>query len=92
MRQLSLHKSVLKELESLPAKQYRQVVSSILDLLNDPSPHYSKKLQSTSYFRIAVGEYRVIYQADDSTVTVYAFGKRNDGEIYKQLSRLPSRN
>ncbi|MBC7817336.1 MAG: type II toxin-antitoxin system RelE/ParE family toxin [Planctomycetaceae bacterium] len=87
MRKLSLQKTVIKELDELPAKQYRQVVSAILDLLADPVPHYSKRLQNSVYSRIAVGEYRVIYRADDEVVAVATFGKRNDGEVYEWLER-----
>jgi mRNA interferase RelE/StbE len=87
MRTLSLHRDALKELSQLPAKQYRQVVSAIFDLLKDPLPHYSKALSGSSYLRIAVGEYRVIYRFDDLTVTVLAFGKRNDGEVYQALNK-----
>jgi len=85
MRKLVLNKSVLKELEDLPAKQYRQVVSAILDLLADPCPHYSKALEGTPYRRLAVGEYRVIYRADDEFVHVVVTGKRNDDEVYRNL-------
>lgn len=88
MRQLSLHKSVLKELGQLQAKQYRQVVSAILDLMYDAAPNYSKKLQGSPYSRIAVGEYRVVYRVDDDTVRIAAFGKRNDDEIYRILDRM----
>lgn len=33
----------------------------------------------------ALGEYRVNCRFDDSSVTIVAFGKRNDGEIYKAV-------
>jgi mRNA interferase RelE/StbE len=85
MRKLVLHKAVLKELEDLPAKQYRQVVSAILDLLADPCPHYSKALEGTTYRRLAVGEYRVVYRADEEYIHVVVAGKRNDDEVYRSL-------
>jgi len=87
MRRLVPEKSVLKDLKDLPAKQYRQVVSAIFDLLSDPYPHYSKPLQGCPYWRIAVGEYRVVYRADDDTVFLVAFGKRNDGAVYRAVQR-----
>jgi mRNA interferase RelE/StbE len=87
MRRLALEKAVHKELSTLTAKQYRQVVSAIFDLLKDPRPHYAQQLQGSTYWRIAVGEYRVIYRADDESVYVVVFGKRNDDEIYKALKR-----
>lgn len=86
MRKFLLQKAVVRGLDELPAEQYRQVVSAILDRLRDPAPHYAKRLQNSPYSRIAVGEYRVIYRADEEQV---AFGKRNDGEVYQWLERRP---
>jgi mRNA interferase RelE/StbE len=85
MRKLALNKPVLKELEDLPPKQYRQVVSAILDLLADPFLHYSKALEGTPYRRLAIGEYRVVYRADEAYVHVVVAGKRNDDEVYRNL-------
>jgi mRNA interferase RelE/StbE len=90
MRKLALNKAVVKELAELPPKQYRQVVCAILDLLEEPRPHYSTLLAGTPYLRIAVGEYRVIYRVDDESVHVVLSGKRNDDEVHKQLERLKS--
>jgi mRNA interferase RelE/StbE len=87
MRRLVPDKTVLKEFNGLPAKQFRQVVIAIFDLLQEPHPHYSQRLQGSPYWRLAVGEYRVIYRADEESVHLVAFGKRNDGEVYKALSR-----
>ncbi|MEO1530316.1 MAG: type II toxin-antitoxin system RelE/ParE family toxin [Planctomycetota bacterium] len=87
MRQLSVHKSALKELDLLPAKQYRQVASAMLDLLKEPFPHYSKPLKGSSYHRLAVGEYRIVYLVDDSVIRVMAIGRRNDAAAYQLLKR-----
>jgi mRNA interferase RelE/StbE len=87
MRTLVPERSVLKDLTDLPAKQYRQVVSAIFDLLAEPYPHYAKPLQGSLYWRIAVGEYRVVYRADDEAIFLVAFGKRNDGAVYRVLER-----
>ncbi len=87
MRKLVMQKTVLRDLPELPAKQYRQVVGAVFDLLADPTPHYSKPLQGSPYRRIAVGEYRVVYRFDDESVHVVIVGKRNDDEVYRQLER-----
>jgi mRNA-degrading endonuclease RelE of RelBE toxin-antitoxin system len=60
MRSLGLDKTVVKDLSELPAKQYRQVVSAIFDLLKDPLPHYSRPLSGSAYLRIAVGENAIV--------------------------------
>jgi mRNA interferase RelE/StbE len=87
VKRLALNSGVLKDLPGLPAKQYRQVVGAILDLLNDSRPHYSKQLKGSPYLRLAVGEYRVIYRDDEETVYVAVVGKRNDSEVYRVLER-----
>jgi mRNA interferase RelE/StbE len=87
MRKLAVQKAVLKDLPELPAKQYRQVVTAIFDLLADPSPHYSKPLRGSPYMRIAVGEYRVVYRFDDESIYIAVVGKRNDDDVYRQLER-----
>jgi mRNA interferase RelE/StbE len=87
MRKLVLNKEVLKGLPDLPAKRYRQVVGCILDLLADPNPHHSTPLSGSPYRRVTVGEYRVIYRADDESVHVVVVGKRNDDEVYRRLER-----
>ena len=87
MKKLVVEKAVLKELAGFPAKQYRQVVSAILDLLSNPTPHYSKSLEGSAYRRLAIGEYRVIYRTDEESVYVVIVGKRNDDEVYKLMQR-----
>ncbi len=87
MRKLSLHTHLGKDLAALPPKQYRQVMSAILDLLKEPFPHYSAPLAGSTFWRIEVGEFRVIYKADGDTVSVLGVGKRNDSEVYKLLER-----
>ena len=87
MRRLALHTQVGKELAGLPVKPFRQVMIAILELLDEPFPHYSRPLSGWPYFRIEVGEFRVIYEADTHTVSVLAVSKRNDGDIYRRLNR-----
>ena len=87
MRKLVPIKAVLKDLLDLPRKQYRQVVSAVLDLLVEPNSHHSKTLEGTPYRRLAVAEYRLVYRADDESIYLVAFGKRNDDDVYRLLQR-----
>lgn len=89
MRKLDLSFRAIRFLDDLPPKQFRQVVTAVLRLLRDPFPHDSRKLQGHPYHRIDVGEYRVVYRAEDDLVSVALIGKRNDDEVYRHLARLP---
>ena len=87
---LSLSLSALKFLETLPPKQYRQVVRTLFALLRTPEPQDSTPLKGFPYRRVDIGEYRILYRAEGHTLRVPLIGKRNDDEIYHALRRLPS--
>ncbi|OQX23385.1 MAG: hypothetical protein BWK80_26340 [Desulfobacteraceae bacterium IS3] len=89
MYKLDISKSAGKFISGLQAKPYRQVVSTILKLRENPEPHDSKQLVGRSeYRRTDVGEYRIIYRAENDTVKIAVVGKRNDSEVYKQFDRM----
>ena len=87
MRRLDLTRDALKFLDGLPPKQFKQVAVSMLDLLRNPEPHDARPLKGYSYFRIDVGEYRIVYDLPEGMVRVLLIGKRNDDEVYKELRR-----
>lgn len=85
MLKLQISKDAQKFLDTLPSKQFRQVVRRILALAEDPPPHDSEKLQGFPFLRNDVGEYRIVYDVQGDTVRVAVAGKRNDEEVYKKL-------
>lgn len=70
----------------MPPKQFRQIVKKVFALLADPHPHDSQELKGYPFLRNDVGEYRIIYDIQENTLRVVLLGKRNDSEIYKDLS------
>lgn len=87
MLKLDLTRDALDFLDSLPGKQYKQVVGALFDLLKIPEPHDAKKLIGYPYRRVDVGEYRIVYDIKNDTVRVFLIGKRNDDAVYKALKR-----
>lgn len=86
MLKLQLSKDAQKFLDNLPPKQFRQIVKKVFALLADPHPHDSQELKGYPFLRNDVGEYRIIYDIQENTLRVVLLGKRNDSEIYKDLS------
>lgn len=85
---LEVTRAAGKFLETLPPKQFRQVVLSVFKLRQNPKPNDSKQLiGSGNYRRIDVGEYRVIYRLEGDVVYLALIGKRNDDEVYKKFGR-----
>jgi len=53
----------------------------------DPKAGDSKKLEGYLYYRVDVGEYRIVYRVEGDCLKVALAGKRNDSEIYEQLKK-----
>lgn len=75
-------KNALKEISSLPTKTSKQISVVIDRLANNPRPHGCKKLKGENEYlwRVRVGDYRIIYQIEDTikVVEVRKVGHRKD--------------
>ncbi|VAW69747.1 hypothetical protein MNBD_GAMMA10-2093 [hydrothermal vent metagenome] len=87
---LKLSRQIGRFIKTLPPKQYKQVVGTILALLSNPEPNDSELLKGSKERnrRVDIGEYRVVYRVEGENLLVIVAGKRNDDEVYKLLSRL----
>lgn len=72
-----------KALAQLPADDYNRVRNAIKQLSANPRPPGCRKLTGRDGWRIRVGDYRVIYEIEDSSqqVTILDIGNRRD--IYR---------
>jgi mRNA interferase RelE/StbE len=87
MLQIQLYKQAVKFLAGLPQKQQKQIAKALLALQINTKPHDAKKLHGYEYYRVDVGEYRIIYDWNDNTVFVYIIGKRNGSDVYRKLDK-----
>ena len=87
---LLMTKQALKAVKQLDAKQYKQVVSTILSLCANDKPNDSIALKGASNGerRVDIGEYRIIYTINNEfVIEILVVGKRNDDEVYKIFER-----
>ncbi|MGQ0775764.1 MAG: type II toxin-antitoxin system RelE family toxin [Pseudonocardiales bacterium] len=78
---IEFHPDVYKELQRLPHQVFPAVLNAILALPQDPRPAGVKKLAGSSNdWRIRTGEYRIVYEIDDTakTTTVLRVAHRRD--------------
>ncbi len=74
----------IKELAKLQPDIGRKILDSIESLASNPRPRQSIKLrESASSYRLRVGDYRVIYQIDDSEKLVMIFKVGHRREVYR---------
>jgi mRNA interferase RelE/StbE len=85
---LNVIKESLEFIRALEPKQFKQVMNKVLGLLSNPTPADSSALKSYSgLYRTDIGEYRIVYEFDEKSVSVLIVDKRNDDEVYKKLAR-----
>jgi mRNA interferase RelE/StbE len=78
--ELFIKPSAVKELEALPAKDRRRIVSKIQNLGEEPRPPGCEKLTGKEQFRLRQGVFRILFEVDDDNraVTVVKIGHRRD--------------
>ena len=70
-----------KQLDRLPDKFFELIISKIKSLAITPYPSQAKKLINRQGWRLRVGDYRIIYMVEDSSIYILSVGHRR--EIYK---------
>lgn len=80
---LVISKTAQKQLDKLTDNIADPLIEAIQNLAYDPKPQGCKKLKGRDSYRIRKGDYRIIYDIYDNTLTVevVALGHRKD--IYK---------
>ncbi len=78
-----IKRSAAKELEEVPRKDREKLVTKIRGLAVDPRPQGSEKLTGDDRYRIRHGDYRVVYEVDDTSVIVLVVRVAHRREIYR---------
>ena len=86
MYKIDLPKRVTKQLDKVSNKDYPSISKAIQNLAENPRPTGCKKLLE-SFYRIRIGDYRVIYWIDDpnKTIVITKVERRRE-RTYKHLS------
>jgi len=80
---LVFKRSVAKDLRSLPAKDIARILQCFEILANDPRAPGGEKLKGEDKYRLRQGVYRIVYEIDDSTLTVTVVKVGHRREIYR---------
>ncbi|MBI2059570.1 MAG: type II toxin-antitoxin system RelE/ParE family toxin [Nitrospirae bacterium] len=83
---VEIPRSVEKEVSALPNATQIRVHEKILGLEEDPRPAGCKQLIGSGYWRIRVGDYRIVYAIDDAARLVVLTRVRHRKEVYRGLS------
>jgi mRNA interferase RelE/StbE len=81
---IQISKQAEKKIERIPNPFYKKIKQAILSLSNNPRPHGYIKLQGREGYRIRVGDYRIIYDIDDTSISVFVITVMNRKDVYRK--------
>lgn len=78
-------KEAIKSLARMPITDAKRIRQKVQQYANDPASlaNNAKKLQGVDYYRLRVGDWRVIFREDGLIIDVIKVAGR--GEVYKGL-------
>ncbi len=74
-----------KSLERLHPKVRRQIYEKLRQLENNPRPQDVKSLRGGAGYRVASGEYRILYEIDDREKRVVIRVIKHRKDVYRNL-------
>jgi mRNA interferase RelE/StbE len=73
-----------KTLKKIPKRDAQAILEKIEALAENPRPRWVEKLKGRPGYRIAVGNYRVIYYINDREIVIIVVDIDNRADVYKK--------
>ena len=80
--QVKISKSAKKEFKLIDKQFHQRIFNVIYDLRNNPIPSGSLRLTNSEFYRVRIGDYRVIYSLDLVTKIVIITKVRHRKDAY----------
>jgi mRNA interferase RelE/StbE len=80
---VKLSKGAEKELAKLPKTILKRIDAKIEQLKQNPRPRGVKKLRVKEGYRVAVGDYRILYTVDNEAKEIKIYRVRHRGKAYR---------
>ena len=81
---IEIKKSAIKELNKIPEKDLKKVISRIKCLADDPRPRDCVKMAGGERYRIRQGNYRILYLIEDDVLVVYVVKIGHRKNVYRE--------
>ena len=86
--QVEFRPGAVREIKKLPPKIQAQVLEVAAALARNPTPAGSRKLSGYPFWRVASGDYRIIYSLDQAAGLIVVLRVRHRRRVYEHLNRL----
>jgi mRNA interferase RelE/StbE len=82
---IEVQRSAERDLDRLSKMLFDRITARLMALAQEPRPPGAEKLAGLEAFRIRVGDYRVVYEVDDSARVVVLTRVRHRRDVYRKL-------
>ena len=82
---IEIDQGAKRQLKKIPQAMLQQIGAAIDALALDPRPQGSTKLKASDFYRVRVGDYRIIYEIRDKHLIVLVVSVGNRRDVYKKL-------
>lgn len=80
---VGIRRSAAKELEAIPLKDRKRIVTRIEGLQTEPRPPGCEKLSGEEKYRLRQGDYRILYEIIDRELIVAVVKIGNRRDVYR---------
>ncbi len=80
---IEISHSAEKSLKAIPLQIQTRIITKINALSSQPRPSGCKKLLNSTYYRIRVGDYRIIYEIIDKIIKIIILDIGHRKDIYR---------
>ena len=84
---IDLTKSAIKELERLSAKTHDKIIQHFVELEQNPRTPGAEKLTGIDAYKLRVGNYRIIFEINDTEKVVRIVMVDDRKQVYQRLRR-----
>lgn len=81
--ELVFKRSVAKDLRAFPKQDVKRIMQRVAALADDPRPAGCERLSSQERYRVRQGVYRIIYEINDTRLTVLVVKVGHRGDVYR---------
>lgn len=82
--ELVFRKSVAKDLRAFPKAEVKRILQRIRMLADNPRPIGCEKLSGQERYRVRQGNYRIIYEIEDTRLIVLVVKVGHRREVYRR--------
>ena len=86
MYKIKVKNKARKQILQIPPPHFQRIEARVNMLAENPRPEGAKKLKGETGYRIRVGNYRILYEIDDTTRLVIIYRVKHRRDVYRSRS------